>query len=103
LKIIIQEAEKSAKRQISDDAVIAQPPVFMEQLKEVGIVAEGQNVLLEARIEPKNDSNLRVEWELNGKPVKPGMVNKLTKKYTVISLNPALVERSSYNFDTSKF
>ena len=45
----------------------------MEQLKEVGVVAEGQNVLLEARIEPKNDSNLRVEWELNGKPVKPGI------------------------------
>jgi hypothetical protein len=44
----------------------------MEQLKEVGVVAEGQNILLEARIEPKNDSNLRVEWELNGKPVKPG-------------------------------
>ena len=44
----------------------------MEQLKEVGVVAEGQNIFLEASIEPKNDSNLRVEWELNGKPVKPG-------------------------------
>ena len=75
--IPMQEAEKSAKRQISDDAVIAQPPVFMEQLKEVGVVAEGQNVLLEARIEPKNDSNLRVEWELNGKPVKPGITTFL--------------------------
>ncbi len=57
--------------------MIAQPPVFMEQLKEVGVVAEGQNVLLEARIEPKNDSNLRVEWELNGKPVKPGIITFL--------------------------
>ena len=73
--IPMQEAEKGAKRQISDDAVIAQPPVFMEQLKEVGVVAEGQNVFLEARIEPKNDSNLRVEWELNGKPVKTGIEN----------------------------
>lgn len=72
LNLIHQEAGKSAKRQVSDDAVIEQPPVFMEQLKEVGVVAEGQNIFLEASIEPKNDSNLRVEWELNGKPVKPG-------------------------------
>jgi hypothetical protein len=44
-----QEAGKSVRRQVSDDAVIAQPPVFMEQLKEVGVVAEGQNIFLEAR------------------------------------------------------
>ena len=69
----LQEAGKGAKRQVSDDAVIAQPPVFMEQLKEVGVVAEGQNIFLEARIEPKNDSNLKVEWELNGKSVKTGI------------------------------
>jgi hypothetical protein len=44
----------------------------MEQLKEVGVVAEGSNIFLEAKIEPKNDSNLKVEWELNGTPLKPG-------------------------------
>ena len=72
LNLIHQEAGKSAKRQVSDDAVIEQPPVFMEQLKEVGVVAEGQNIFLEASIEPKNGSYLRGVSVLNGKPVKPG-------------------------------
>ncbi len=32
---------------------------------------------IDPRIEPKNDSNLKVEWELNGKPVKPGIIKLL--------------------------
>ena len=48
-KIQALEAEKGAKRQVSDDAVIEQPPVFMEQLKDIGLVAEGTDILLEFR------------------------------------------------------
>ena len=44
----------------------------MDQLNKVGEVVEGQSVHLDARLEPKNDPKLRLEWELNGKPLTTG-------------------------------
>jgi titin len=35
-------------------------------------VMEGQNVHLEARLSPTGDPTMRVEWTLNGKPLKTG-------------------------------
>lgn len=71
-KIQALEAQKrGVKQQISVED-IKQPPVFMEPLRDVGTVAEGSNVVVEARIEPKNDSKLRVEWEFNGKAISTG-------------------------------
>ena len=52
-----------------------QPPVFMKQLAEVGLVSEGKNVHLAAQVEPKNDPNLRIEWEFNGKLISSGRMN----------------------------
>lgn len=71
-KIQALEAQKATKRGLGDETQIEQPPVFMKQLQNVGTVAEGQNVQVEATIEPKNDPNMRVEWELNGKSVASG-------------------------------
>ena len=71
------EAQKGQRR-VDADAVINQPPVFMESLKDIGKVSEGQNVMVEALIEPKNDPNLKVDWELNGKPVSSGSRLKTT-------------------------
>ena len=71
-KIKALEAKpRGVKAQVSVED-IKQPPVFMEPLRDVGVVPEGSNVAVEARIEPKNDANLKVEWELNGKPVTTG-------------------------------
>jgi titin len=71
-KIQALEAQKQGVKQQVSVEDVKQPPVFMEQLRDVGTVTEGSNVLVEAKIEPKNDSQLRVEWELNGKPVTTG-------------------------------
>jgi hypothetical protein len=49
-----------------------QPPVFMVPLEDVGLVAEGTKIHVEARVEPKNDPQLRIEWELNGKVISTG-------------------------------
>lgn len=49
-----------------------QPPVFMVPLEDVGLVPEGQKVHVEAKVEPKNDPKLRIEWELNGKVLSTG-------------------------------
>ena len=67
----LEARNRNVKQQVSVEDV-KQPPVFMESLRDVGVVSEGSNVVVEANIEPKNDSNLRVEWELNGQSISSG-------------------------------
>ena len=71
-KVTQLEAAKDRRPEDEVDASPDQPPVFMDQLNSVGEVPEGQGVHLDARLEPKNDPKLRVEWELNGKPLTTG-------------------------------
>ena len=71
-KLTQLEAAKDRRTEDEVDAGPDQPPVFMDQLNKVGEVVEGQSVHLDARLEPKNDPKLRVEWELNGKPLTTG-------------------------------
>ena len=61
----------------------------MEQLRDIGTVAEGSNIAVEARIEPKNDPNLKVDWELNGKPVSSGsrLQTKLDFGHVILQIN----------------
>jgi hypothetical protein len=70
-KIKALEAKKDLKQQISVEDV-KQPPVFMTPLRDIGVIPEGSKVAVEAMIEPKNDPSLKVEWELNGEPLKTG-------------------------------
>lgn len=46
-------------------------PKFLTQLKE-GIHKEGQTAHFEAKLEPITDSNLKVEWYKDGKPLSQG-------------------------------
>merc|ERR1719266_468866 len=66
-KLVELEAGKSRKTETLAEAGPNQPPVFMEQLKTIGAVTEGENVHIDAKVEPTNDPNLRIDWELNGK------------------------------------
>ena len=84
---LLGESSSSFALNVGDKAGIQQPPVFMEQLKDIGVVKEGSNVHAEARIEPKGDSKLRVEWELNGKPVSSGSRLKTTLDFGHVTLN----------------
>ena len=49
----------------------SQAPVFTSSPKSVE-VKEGQKVHFEARIIPVSDPTLKVEWFLNGQPIKQG-------------------------------
>ena len=71
-KLAQLEEAKSRRPEDSVDVGPNQPPVFMEQLNKPGPVTEGQSIKLDARIEPKTDTNLRVEWEVNGKVLTSG-------------------------------
>ena len=72
-KIAALEAAKGLpKERPLAEAGPNQPPVFMVPLEDVGLVAEGKKIHVVARVEPKNDPNLRIEWELNGKIISTG-------------------------------
>lgn len=77
-KLAQLEASKDRKPADVIDAPANQPPVFMEQLNKPGLVTEGQSVHLDAKVEPRNDPNLKIEWEVNGQVLETG--RKLLKQ-----------------------
>lgn len=66
------ETSQQVTKQVVEQEV-KQPPQFVKPLKNVDAV-EGQNVHLEGRLLPTGDSTMNVEWTLNGKPLKTGML-----------------------------
>lgn len=71
-KLTQLEAAKDRRPEDEVEAGPNQPPVFMEQLNKPEPLTEGHNIKLDARVEPKNDPNLRIEWELNGRVLETG-------------------------------
>ena len=63
------EAEKV--KMVSEEQVVNVAPTFTKPLKNIE-AGEGQNIHLEARLAPTGDSSMRVEWTVNGKPLKTG-------------------------------
>jgi hypothetical protein len=53
------------------EEVTSQAPVFTSSPRSVE-VKEGQKIHFEARIIPVSDPTLKVEWFLNGQPIKQG-------------------------------
>ena len=71
-KLAQLEANKDYVKPDEIDAPPNQPPVFMEQLNKPDTLVEGQSVHLSARVEPKSDPKLKIEWHLNGQLVETG-------------------------------
>ena len=99
---LIGDASSSFALHVGGKGGIQQPPVFMEQLGDIGAVQEGSNVHAEARIEPKSDPNLRVEWELNGKSISSGSRLKTTLEFGHVQLNINGVRSSDSGIYTCK-
>ena len=64
------EQKSSARMEVQEDST-AQAPVFTSSPKSID-VSEGQRAHFEARIIPVSDPNLKIEWFLNGQPIKLG-------------------------------
>jgi len=63
-----------------------QPPKFITQI--VGVdLNEGERAHFEAKLEPTNDSTLRVEWYHNGKPLISGSRYIATHDFGFVSLD----------------
>lgn len=68
------------------DTIPQQPPIFTTSLKSHDDLMEGQNVCLEAQIEPHTDANLQIEWFKNGVAFQPGTRSKSTFEFGYVSL-----------------
>lgn len=70
----LRQLEDSSKyqRREQEDSIVTQAPRFTTQLNGPTELYEGQSAHYECRIEPYPDSNLKVEWFHNGKPLATG-------------------------------
>ena len=67
----INYLESEKVKLVSEEEVVKVAPTFTKSLKNIE-AGEGQNIHLEARLAPTGDSTMRVEWTVNGKPLKTG-------------------------------
>ncbi|XP_024080936.1 titin isoform X2 [Cimex lectularius] len=68
----IQYLEDSKMRKhVQEDVTIVSPPVFTRPLHNIETL-EGTNIHLECRLQPVGDPSMRVDWFVNGKPVRVG-------------------------------
>ncbi|CAH0765342.1 unnamed protein product [Bemisia tabaci] len=64
-----------------------QRPVFITPLNSLEALREGDHAHLECRVEPINDANLRVEWFVNGVPIKTGHRFRTTHDFGYVALD----------------
>lgn len=69
----IQNLEDTSRysRKAEEEVQILQKPRFLGPMKGTNRIIEGQRAHFEARVEPQNDSNLKIEWFHNGKQIMP--------------------------------
>ena len=63
--------QKTSTKIEQGEETTAQAPVFTSSPKSIEVM-EGQKAHFEARIIPVSDPSLKVEWFLNGQPIKQG-------------------------------
>ena len=66
------EMKQEIRQEIVHEVTSQAKPVFRTPLQDPQPVMEGQNIHLEARLEPIGDPFMRVEWFCNGKPLTIG-------------------------------
>lgn len=69
----IQQLEDSSRRRqhTAEDITVMQAPQFTRPLHNIETI-EGGNIHMECRLQPVGDPSMRVEWFVNGYPVKTG-------------------------------
>lgn len=77
----IQFLEDAARhrRTVGEEEIVMTPPQFSRPLHNIETI-EGTNIHLECRLQPVGDSSMRVDWFVNGRPVKIGQLNYFFSK-----------------------
>ncbi|XP_013792410.2 titin-like, partial [Limulus polyphemus] len=87
-KIQELEAWQQQQRQqvVVEEAVPQTAPVFRTPLRDVVDIQEGKIARFEARVEPTGDSNMRVEWLKDGKPLEASYRTTIFFNFGYVSL-----------------
>ncbi|CAG0878668.1 unnamed protein product [Darwinula stevensoni] len=86
-KIQLQEAEMNKVPEPYIEEAPQQPPTFVKHLESLDNLHEGQNVHLDALVEPKTDPNLRIEWFKNGVSLNIGTRIRTTLDFGVVTMD----------------
>ena len=68
---MLEDSSMRHHRQTIEEMSIDQAPVFTKPLHNIE-TAEGTNIHLECRLIPVGDSSMRVDWLVNGQPIRTG-------------------------------
>ncbi|XP_033210459.1 titin [Belonocnema kinseyi] len=84
----IQMLEDSSKyrRTQQEEVTVMQPPQFSRPLHNIETV-ELTNVHLECRLQPVGDASMRVDWFVNGRPVKTGHRFRPSYEFDYVALD----------------
>ena len=91
-KIEALEAAK-ATQPASETEMLYAIPTFTKHLNDLSCNEE-ENAKFECGLEPKNDPNMKIEWQLNGKPLSSGSRIVSNSDFGVISLDIQGVQSS---------
>ncbi len=72
---------------MAEEEAVRAAPNFTKPLRNVE-APEGQNIHLEARLSPTGDSTMRIEWTVNGKPLKTGIKSICIPLTSIADPNP---------------
>jgi titin len=86
-KLQALEGVNKYQRQEEDEITVTEQPRFTVQLNGPANLVEGHSAHYECRIEPYPDSNLRVEWFHNGKPLSTGHRYRTTYDFGFAALD----------------
>uniref|UniRef100_A0A1B6D7W5 Ig-like domain-containing protein n=2 Tax=Clastoptera arizonana TaxID=38151 RepID=A0A1B6D7W5_9HEMI len=98
-KIYALEDSSRYQRREETETVVTQAPKFVVPLNGPSELVEGHSAHYECRIEPYPDSNLKVEWFHNGKPLQSGHRFRTTYDFGFAALDILSV----YGEDTGEY
>lgn len=83
----IQQLESYQAPKAPEVEEIGQKPVFLTPLTSLEHLIENDHAHLECRVEPINDANLKIEWFINGKPIRAGHRFRTTHDFGYVALD----------------
>ncbi|XP_044003588.1 titin isoform X2 [Aphidius gifuensis] len=83
----IRELEMAEIKTVPEKELFHQKPVFLSAFCNLDHIKEGDRAHLECRIEPINDPHLKIEWFVNGVPLKAGHRFRTTHDFGYIALD----------------
>lgn len=83
----IKDLENYERPQKAEVEPEGQRPVFLTPLVSLENLKEGEHAHLECRVQPINDPNLKIEWFINGNPIRASHRFRTTHDFGYVALD----------------